>query len=114
MTEQAFIYKSNFFFTQFRFKKVKRMKQTMLFVLLILFINQCLCQRGFPKQFQATLNVTGSAPWQQPGEGLQQLLYDYENLRVRIDIEGWRAKQNETYMVKYHPEGAEADSVRKN
>jgi hypothetical protein len=34
------------------------MKQMILSVLLILFINQCLGQTGFPKQFQATLNIS--------------------------------------------------------
>jgi len=89
------------------------MKQTMLFVLLILFINQCLCQRGFPKQFQATLNISGLPSWKTPTQGIQQLLYDYENLRVRMDIKGWSEAQNETYILKYKPEGAEADSVSK-
>lgn len=87
------------------------MKQTMLFILLILFINQCLCQTGFPKQFQALLNISGLNSWRTANPGVKQLLYDYTNLRVRFDIEGWRAKQNETYMIKYKPEGAEADSV---
>ncbi len=84
-----------------------------LSVLVILFINQCLGQTGFPKQFQATLNVSGLTSWRTPMAGVQKLLYDYEHLRVRFDIQGWRAKQNETYMVKYKPEGAEADSVRR-
>ncbi len=79
-------------------------------MLLILCINQCLSQTGFPKQFQATLNVTGLQSWE---VGFQQLLYDYENLRVRVDIQGWRLKQNKTYLLKYKPEGAEPDSVSK-
>ncbi len=86
------------------------MKEMILSMLLILCINQCLSQTGFPKQFQATLNITGSSPLQ---EGVQQLLYDYENLRVRVDIKGWRLQQNKTYLLKYKPEGAEADSVSK-
>ncbi len=45
--------------------------------------------------------------------GVQKLLYDYEHLRVRFDVQGWRAQQNETYMLKYKPEGAETDSVSK-
>ncbi len=89
------------------------MKQMILSVLLILFINQCVGQTGFPKQFQATLNVSGLTSWRTPTAGVQKLLYDNEHLRVRFDIQGWRAKQNETYMIKYKPEGAEADSVRR-
>jgi hypothetical protein len=79
-------------------------------MLLILFINQCVSQKGFPKQFQATLNIS-KIIWHT--QDIQKLLYDYEHLRVRFDIQGWRAKQNETYMIKYKPEGAEADSVRR-
>ncbi|CAF1445738.1 unnamed protein product, partial [Rotaria sordida] len=37
--------------------------------------------------------------------------YDYENLRVRFDIQGSRAKQNGTWMRQFKPKGAEADSV---
>jgi hypothetical protein len=88
------------------------MKQMILSVLLILFINQCLGQTGFPKQFQATLNISNLV-WPTSTQNVQKLLYDYEHLRVRFDIQGWRAKQNETYMIKYKPEGAEADSVRR-
>ncbi len=80
-------------------------------MVLILCINQCLSQTGFPKQFQTTLNITGLFPSE---EGFQQLLYDYQNLRVRVDIKGYRLKQNKTYLLKYKPEGAEADSVSKN
>jgi len=87
------------------------MKQIMCLLLLILFINQCFSQIGFPKQFQATLNISGASSLE---PAFQQLLYDYENLRVRFDIQGWRLKQSETYMVKYKPEGAEADSVSTN
>jgi hypothetical protein len=87
------------------------MKEMILSLFLILCINQCLSQTGFPKQFQAILNITGLYSWE---GGFQQLLYDYENLRVRVDIQGWRAKQNETYLIKYKPEGAEEDSVSKN
>ncbi len=83
----------------------------MLSVLMIFFLHQCLCQTGFPKQFQAVLNISGLASWETSTLGVQKLLYDYEHLRVRFDIQGWRAKQNETYMLKYKPEGAEADSV---
>ncbi|CAF3395784.1 unnamed protein product [Rotaria sp. Silwood2] len=81
-----------------------------LSMLLILSINQCFSQIGFPKQFQATLNISGLYSWQTPSEGFQQLLYDYENLRVRIDIRGWRSQQNETYMIQYKPQSAEAYS----
>jgi hypothetical protein len=80
-------------------------------ILLILFIEQCLSQRGFPKQFQAILNISGLDSWDAPTPGVKQLLYDYENLRVRYDIQGWRWKQNETYMIQNKPKGAEADSV---
>ena len=87
------------------------MKQTIVLVLLILLINQCSSQIGFPKQFQTTLNISSINSWPIYGDGLQKLLYDYENLRVRIDVQGWREKQNETYMIKYKPEGAEVHSV---
>jgi hypothetical protein len=86
------------------------MKQT---ILLILFVHQCLGQTGFPKQFQATVNISGIAAWDSPALGVKQLLYDYENLRIRFDIHGWRAQQNETFMLKYKPEGAEADTVNR-
>ncbi|CAF1417496.1 unnamed protein product [Rotaria sordida] len=66
--------------------------------------------RGFPTQFQATLNISILYSWQTSTQDLQQLLYDYENLRVRFDVQGWRLKQNETYMIEYKPDGAEADS----
>ena len=89
------------------------MKQTLLSMVLILCINQCLSQKGFPKQFQTTLNISGLQSWQTSTLGVQKLLYDYDNLRVRFDIQGWRSKQNETYMIKYKPEGSEADSVSK-
>ncbi len=78
---------------------------------MLLFLHECLSQRGFPKQFQATLNISGMASAQILTLGVQKLLYDYEHLRVRFDVQGWRAQQNETYMLKYKPEGAEADSV---
>ena len=77
----------------------------------ILFINQCLSQTGFPKQFQTTLNITNHNSWPMYANGVQKLLYDGVNLRVRIDVQGWRAQQNETYMIKYKPKDAEADSV---
>ncbi|CAF3243916.1 unnamed protein product [Rotaria sp. Silwood2] len=86
------------------------MRQPISLVLWILFINQCSSQTGFPRQFQATLNISGLYSWQTSTHGVQQLLYDYTNARVRFDIEGWQAKQNETYMVIYKPDGAEADS----
>ena len=85
----------------------------MFVVLLLLTIHQCLGQNGFPKQFQATLNITGVNSGQIYGNGIRQLLYDYENLRARFDVQGWRAKQKETYLLKYKPEGAEANSVSK-
>ncbi|CAF1354996.1 unnamed protein product, partial [Rotaria sordida] len=67
-------------------------------------------QTGFPKQFQATLNITGLQSWPLPSFGFQYLLYDYTNSRARFDIKGWRLKQNETYMIQYKPKGAEADT----
>ncbi|CAF3541086.1 unnamed protein product [Rotaria socialis] len=70
----------------------------------------CCSQRGFPEQFQATLNITSLQQYPLPTLGLQQLLYDYTNSRVRFDIKGWFMKQNETYMVQYKPKGAEADT----
>jgi hypothetical protein len=87
------------------------MKQMTLSILLILLINQCLSQTGFPKQFQATLNISAASSSSILYSGVQELLYDNENLRVRFDVQGWRLKQKETYMIKYKPEGAEADSV---
>ncbi|CAF3990480.1 unnamed protein product [Rotaria magnacalcarata] len=86
------------------------MKHTFFFLFFILFTNEYLCQTGFPKQFQTILNITGLYSWQTSTHGVQQLLYDYTNLRVRFDIQGWRSQQNETYMIKYKPEGAEAGS----
>ncbi len=90
------------------------MKEMILLMLLILCVNQCASQIGFPIQFQATLNVSGYTSWRTPSLGVQQLLYDYKNSRVRFDIEGYRAKQNETYMTIYKPKGAEANSVSNN
>lgn len=87
------------------------MKQTIGSILCFLLINQCLSQTGFPKQFQTTLNISSINSWPIYADGLQELLYDHEKLRVRIDVQGWRTKQNETYMIKYKPEDAEADSV---
>ncbi|UJR06900.1 hypothetical protein I4U23_011190 [Adineta vaga] len=86
------------------------MKQRILSMLLILCVNQCISQKGFPTQFQTILNITGLQSWQTPTTGIQRLLYDYDNLRVRFDIRGWRLNQSEAYMLKYKPEGAEADS----
>jgi hypothetical protein len=87
------------------------MKQMIVSLLLILFVNQCLSQNGFPKQFQAILNISGIGSWDSPFPGVKQFLYDYENLRARFDIQGSRANQNETWMLQYKPKGAEADSV---
>ncbi|CAF1252746.1 unnamed protein product [Rotaria sordida] len=81
-----------------------------LSTLLILFVNQCLSQTGFPKQFQATLNISGLRSWDSPFLGVKQLLYDYKNLRARFDLKGSRAQQNETWILKYKPEGAEPDT----
>ncbi|CAF4122628.1 unnamed protein product [Rotaria sp. Silwood2] len=86
------------------------MKQAIYLVLLTLLFNQCSSQTGFLKQFQATLNVTALQQYPIPSLGFQYLLYDYTNSRVRFDVEGWRLKQNETYMVQYKPQGAEADT----
>lgn len=89
------------------------MKQSkIVFLALVLFINQCVCQNGFPKQFQATINITTLNSWP-VSSGLQNLLFDYTNLRARFDIEGWRLKQKETYLLIYEPPGAESGSVRK-
>ncbi|CAF1189531.1 unnamed protein product [Adineta steineri] len=86
------------------------MKQTIISILLILFVNQCVSQNGFPKQFQAILNISGLGSWDSPFPGVKQLLYDFDNLRVRFDIQGSRANQSETWMLQYKPKGAEADS----
>jgi hypothetical protein len=83
-------------------------RQAIYLVLLTLFINQCSSQTGFPKQFQAALNITGLQSYSTLG--IQQVLYDYTNSRVRFDIKGWLLKQNETYMVQYKPKGAEANT----
>ena len=77
----------------------------------MLFVNQCLSQTGFPKQFQATLNISGLRSWDSPFLGVKQFLYDYENLRARFDIQGSQVQQNETWILKYKPEGAEVDTV---
>ncbi|CAF4253978.1 unnamed protein product, partial [Rotaria magnacalcarata] len=90
--------------------KIFEMRQTIYLLLLTLFLNQCSSQKGFPEQFQATLNITSLQQYPLPTLGLQQLLYDYTNSRVRFDIKGWLMKQNETYMVQYKPKGAEADT----
>ncbi|UJR12029.1 hypothetical protein I4U23_016207 [Adineta vaga] len=81
-----------------------------LFVFFLLLIDKYLCQKGFPQQFQATIFVKGVSPVQPQLQGVQYLLYDSVKLRVRVDVQGLRLKQNETYMIKYKPEGAEADS----
>ncbi|CAF0867154.1 unnamed protein product [Adineta steineri] len=86
------------------------MKQTIISILLILFINQCVSQNGFPKQFQAILNISGLGSWDSPFPGVKQLLYDYDNLRVRFYIQRSRANQSETWMLQYKPKGAEGDS----
>lgn len=90
-------------------KKNSHKMKVICWLSLILFINEYSCQTGFPKQFQATLNITGAPSWQ--SFYAQQLLYDYTNLRARIDVKGWRSKQNETYMFQYKPKGAESGSV---
>ena len=87
------------------------MKQMIVSILLILFVSECLSQNGFPKQFQAIVNISGIGSWDSPSPGVKQLLYDQESLRVRFDVQGSRAKQNETWMLQYKPKGAEADSV---
>jgi hypothetical protein len=81
---------------------------------LILFVSQCLGQKGFPEQFQTKLNISGLSPSQPLSQGIQHLLYDHVKLRARFDIQGWRSQQNETYMIQYKPEGAEADSVSRH
>lgn len=82
-----------------------------LLIILSLLVHSCTGQRGFPQQFQAVMNISGLYSWQASTQGVQQLLYDAVNSKVRFDIEGWRIKQNETYMIQNKPEGAEADSV---
>ncbi|CAF3982177.1 unnamed protein product [Adineta steineri] len=86
------------------------MQRIVFLASLVFFINNCLCQQGFPKQFQTILNITTLSPSVPATEGVQYLLYDYTNLRARIDAKGWRSKHNETYVIQYKPEGAEADS----
>ncbi|CAF1448399.1 unnamed protein product [Rotaria magnacalcarata] len=86
------------------------MKQIIFLTFLALLTNKCSCQPGFPKQFQATLNITGLESWQTSTSAVQQLLYDYINSRARFDITGWRKNQSKTYMMQYKPKGAEADS----
>ena len=82
-----------------------------LLMLLSLLAHPCLGQRGFPSQFQAVMNISGLQSWQTSTQGVQQLLYDSINSKVRFDIQGWRSEQNETYMLQNQPKGAEADSV---
>ncbi|CAF2633930.1 unnamed protein product [Rotaria sp. Silwood2] len=65
--------------------------------------------KGFPKQFVAILNQTSYLHWKDSGAP-EQLVYDFINQRARFDIKGWRAKQNETYMIQYEPNGAEQGS----
>ena len=89
------------------------MKEMIALILSILFVNQCPSQNGFPKQFQAILNISGIGSWDSPFPGVKQLLYDYENFRARFDIQGSRAKQNETWMLQYKPKGAETDTVHR-
>ncbi|CAF1364083.1 unnamed protein product [Rotaria sp. Silwood1] len=80
----------------------------------ILLIQHCQSQsekkpKGFPKQFVAILNQTSYLQWQDSGAP-EQLVYDLVNQRARFDIKGWRAKQNETYIIQYKPNGAEHGS----
>ena len=89
------------------------MGQIMLLMLIMLSVNACLSQKGFPTQFQATINISGSGSWDSPIPGVKQLLYDYENLRIRFDVQGHRDQQKETWILKYKPPGAEPDSVRR-
>ena len=93
------------------FLNIEKMKQIIFLILLVLLTNKCSCQTGFPRQFQATLNISGLYTWPTTTFGVQQLLHDYINSRVRFDITGRRANQSETYMVQYQPKGAEAGSV---
>ncbi|CAF4779088.1 unnamed protein product [Rotaria sp. Silwood1] len=65
--------------------------------------------KGFPKQFVAILNQTSYLHWKD-SSAPEQLVYDFINQRARFDIKGWRAKQNETYMIQYKPNGAEQGS----
>lgn len=69
--------------------------------------------KGFPKQFVAILNQTSYLQWKDSGVP-QQLVYDLVNQRARFDVRGWRAKQNETYIIQYKPKGAERGSVSSN
>ncbi|CAF2842800.1 unnamed protein product, partial [Rotaria sp. Silwood2] len=86
------------------------MRQTIFLTLLVLLTNKCSCQRGFPKEFQAKLNISGLYTWPTTTFGVQELLYDHIHSRVRFDTTGRLANQTETYMVQYQPKGAEAGS----
>jgi len=77
----------------------------------IISVDQCLSQKGFPKQFQTVFNTTDQASSSLLIQGLQHLLYDYDNLRARFDILSWRTNETETYILEYKPKGAESDSV---
>lgn len=87
------------------------MRQITCVLLLAFSLNQCLGQKGFPKQFQAVFNVTVVQSGDLVTQGVQSLLYDYVNLRARYDYKGWRSNQNETNIIIYKPQGAEPDSV---
>ncbi|CAF0821499.1 unnamed protein product [Rotaria sordida] len=83
--------------------------------LIILLIQHCHSHseqqpKGFPKQFVAILNQT-SYLHQKDSGAPEQLVYDFINQRARFDIKGWRAKQNETYMIQFKPNGAEHESI---
>ena len=82
-----------------------------LLLVVIISVDQCLSQKGFPKQFQTVFNKTDQASRSLLIQGLQHLLYDYNNLRARFDILSWRTNQTETYILEYKPKGAEPDSV---
>lgn len=68
------------------------MKEMIALILSYIFVTRCSSQKGFPKQFQAILNISGIGSWDSPFPGVKQLLNDYENLRIRSDIQGSRAK----------------------
>ncbi|CAF2106046.1 unnamed protein product [Rotaria magnacalcarata] len=86
------------------------MRQIIFLTLVAFLTNKCSCQRGFPEQFQAKLNITELQSVQTSTSRIQPLLYDYTNSRARFDITGGRKNQSETYMVQYQPKGAEAGS----
>ncbi|CAF5077956.1 unnamed protein product, partial [Rotaria magnacalcarata] len=64
------------------------MRQIIFLTLVAFLTNKCSCQRGFPEQFQAKLNITELQSVQTSTSRIQPLLYDYTNSRARFDITG--------------------------